>query len=248
MLSTKGLAKIVRVRSITLAKESQVKSSNQLLFLQTLDVAQGLSANPSRLSADQVNSLAQTFGLENSDTLRIVEDLKREGFVELHWGGELSVTSAGKQALRSAHPSQVYVGDNAVYVGPGAQVGSGAALGTNAMAAGAVRFDGVDRLEVMETIARLIAAQQQLATIGEKLPPETQTMTKHLVQETSAIQQELRKPSPSKSDIESRLAKAKGVLEQLVGITTAASGLQPTLQFLNTSFRWLTAHLGSIGT
>ena len=109
-------------------------NAREFLLLRTLNSALELALISDELSAEQVNGLAQKLGFESQETLRLVEGLKRQDLVELHWGGKVSITGKGKSALNPAESTpQVYLGKGATYVGPGAQVGAGAAVGQNAM-------------------------------------------------------------------------------------------------------------------
>ena len=223
-------------------------NAREFLLLRTLNSALELALISDELSAEQVNGLAQKLGFESQETLRLVEGLKRQDLVELHWGGKVSITGRGKSTLSPAESaSQVYLGKGATYVGPGAQVCAGAAVGQNAMGAGAVKIQDL-QLERSVVLADLIAAHQHLVNARATLPPEAREASQRLADETDAIQQQVRSPTSDKQTVEKRLDRAKVILDKLAGITTATTALGPALQLLSRSFDWLKAHLGSIGS
>jgi hypothetical protein len=221
-------------------------NNRELILLCTLNSALELTPETPRLSAEQVNTLAGKLDFDPQETLHLVNELKEAELVELHWPGQVSITGKGTSALRPSQPS-VSLGSNAVYVGPGAQIGAGSAIGANAMAAGATRIQVEQALETSRVIADIIAAQQHLIRQQATLPTEAGDHAKALATEADAIRQEIQKPEVNKHTVEQRLDKAKGILEKLGGLTTAAASLKPALDVLHKSFEWLTAHLRSMG-
>jgi hypothetical protein len=229
----------------------------ELFLLQTMDFALDLSQG-SQLSAPQINELALKCGIDAPETLRLVEDLASLGFVQQHWGGGVSVTAKGRSALNPESPQEgnVTIGNNSTYVAPNVTIGAGAAIGNEAMAAGAVRIHGNAQQndlvqahrELIRVLSQMVAAQQILAEAISKIPEEAREPAKELARETEIVQQELRKPAPDKSGLERRLEKAKGILVTLGGITSAAAQLRPALDLLTRSFDWLRVHLSSMGS
>ncbi|HKV91297.1 MAG TPA: hypothetical protein VJW20_01980 [Candidatus Angelobacter sp.] len=225
-------------------------NAQEMLLLRSLNSALELKPSTNTLLADEVNGLGATIGLNGAETLHLIEALKEAGFLELNWPGRISVTRKGRSALNQANTSgdQISLGPGAVYV-KNSQIGAGAAVGSNAMAAGAVKI-ARERppVHLEHTIAELIAAHQHLVREHSMLPPSAQDLAQQLTEETYSIQQEMRNPTPDKISVEQRLDRAKGFLEKLGGVAAAAATLKPALEFLHRSFDWLTNYLRSIGS
>lgn len=66
------------------------------LLLRSLLTSASLSGR-TELSAEEVNGLAAVLGLSDAVVLQAIERLKTDGFVELHWGGRVSLTAAGRE-------------------------------------------------------------------------------------------------------------------------------------------------------
>jgi hypothetical protein len=216
---------------------------NRLLLLQTLNSAQELSPSADQLSAEQVNRLAEKLGLNPQETLRVLEDFRQQHLVELRWG-KVSITSEGKSALRpsgSGTPA-VHLEKGAVYLGAGAQIGAGAAIGKKARGRATITRGDLPP-EAMAMIANLIAAQQHLISAATTLPAEVREDASKLADETDAIQHALQNPGAGKPGLEQRLDRAKGLLDKLGGITTAAAALGPALNLLKPVFAWVSTLL-----
>ena len=180
-----------------------------------------------KLNAEQTNRLAAVLGLSPEDTGQLVERLQEENLIKLHWGGEISLTSEGKEYATGKTPSgstgsvsmgNVGEGANVVFNSPGATVGS------NAMGAGAIRIEGAN--------GDLAAALQALRVGQEPTDPEARKSKQALEEAIEATIQEVQKPESDKKTLEQHLERTTGLLEQLTKITDVTQKLGPALELI----------------
>jgi len=223
-------------------------NERQILLLQTINSALEFKSGIDQLFPDEVNCLGARLGFEPQQILQLVENLQQAKLLELDWLGKVSITNKGKSALRSRESSATHVNVEAggVYIGPNAQIGSGAAVGPNAMAAGALRIEQQPPLDLTAIVGGLVAAHQNLIHEQSSLPAEAQLAAQQLAQETNSIRQEMQNPAINRTSVEQRLDRAKSILEKLGGITAAATSLKPVLEFLRHSFNRLATYLQNI--
>src|SRR5215472_14734294 len=109
-------------------------------------ISSALEFNPGtdKLVADEVNALGGRLGLTPQEVLHLVEELKMAHLVEVHWPGNVSITSKGRSALSPSKATSVHVnvGPGGMYFGNNARIGPGAVVGQEAMGPGAVRREG----------------------------------------------------------------------------------------------------------
>jgi hypothetical protein len=222
-------------------------NDRQSLLLRTINSALELTPNNDKLLADQVNGLAEQLGFAPEQTLQMVEELREAGLVELHWPGNISITSQGRSALSPPRTGadHIELAPYAIYIGANAQIGRDAAIGPNAMAASAVRIEGGQPSEIARVMADLVAARQHLISGQTTLPADAQKITQQLAEEANGIQTAIGEPALNKQSVEERLDRAKIILEKLGGLTAAASTLKPALTVLHRSFDWLNGYLQS---
>lgn len=120
-------------------------------FLRSLYAASILTTG-GRLSAEQVNGLGETLQFAPAGTLDLVERLQADGLVQLHWGGELSLTPDGRQCAEGGGAAGTLGAPGGVSIG---SIGAGAnvninspeavagyqATGKGATGAGAIRIE-----------------------------------------------------------------------------------------------------------
>lgn len=223
---------------------------DRYLLLRALNSALDLKRSADRLSAEEVNDLASKLGFEEQETVHIVEEFGREGLLQIHWGGAVSVTAKGRSVLNRRHLSQPHItlGAGAVYIGSGAHVGEGAAVGGGAMAKGATKIQTDAQVGLSEVISELVAVRQHLSNSLKTLPLDAQLASRELADIASHVQNELLTPISTKAALEANLDKATRIIEKLGSMSVAAAKLKPALDMLHRAFGWLSSHLGSIGT
>ena len=191
-----------------------------------------------KLNAEQTNRLAAVLGLSPEDTGQLAERLQEENLIRLHWGGEVSLTSEGKEHATgktlSGSTGPVSMGD----VREGAQVvvhSPGATVGTGATGVGAIRVEGAS--------GDLAAALQALRLGQEPTNPEARQSKQALEEAIEATIQEAQRPEPDKKTLEQHLKRTTGLLEQLTKITNVTQKLGPALEFvkkgLSTLSSWI---------
>ena len=102
------------------------------LLLETLRSVSEASRLPEALPASQVNRIGISRGFTDTELLRLLTSLSDSGEVELQWGGNLKV-------MRPRPTGHVIHLERGATLVQNSVIGAGAAVGSNAMAAGAVR-------------------------------------------------------------------------------------------------------------
>src|SRR5580704_3579013 len=90
--------------------------NQKTVLLATIEAALEIRSQAGPLLAQEVNRLGRQLGLSNEHTCDLVRQLSAEGKLNLEWGG------AVKSGCPETAAPSVYLGANATYVGPGAQV------------------------------------------------------------------------------------------------------------------------------
>jgi hypothetical protein len=81
------------------------------------------STRETELSAEQVNGVGETLGLQPEQTGGLVNRLQEGGLVKWHWPGKVSLTQEGvMQSSGQAAGREVQIGPGGVYIGSGAVV------------------------------------------------------------------------------------------------------------------------------
>jgi hypothetical protein len=207
-------------------------------FLRALNAVTSLSGS-ARLSADQVNGLGAALGLSDKDILLVVEGLKKENALELHWGGEVSLTTQGRdRAAGKAQPT----GGNSYHLGPGAIIASGTSgpvgHGTGATSSTvAVGGTAAGQNAVLITTAAgdLAAALQALRQHQTELPNSAKPRAEELEHELKATIQAIQQPTADKPAIEQRLGRIRTLIGEVGGIAEAGAKLTPIWTLIGTA-------------
>ena len=151
----------------------------------------------------------------------------------------MSVTDKGKEAFKpqQSRDARVIVGNGSVFVG--GNVGAGAAVGTNAMAAGAMRDV---HIQAGDTLADLVAAHQQLLNARPTLSSDGQAILDEITKQVDELQKKLKEPGEEK-EVEGIIEKTKATLQKLAEITGDAIKLGPAFELLGKSLDWILTHI-----
>lgn len=176
------------------------------IFLAALESMAKTPPTNDAFPAAEINSLGRNLGLADTDTLHLVSQLDAEGRIKVEWGGAVKL-------LPSKVSKSIRLGKGAVYLGEGAQVGPGTAIGHNAMAAGATRGAAFAPDAQAHAIAELAAAVTLLSQFIVTNHAEVNTELKELIQQTQAILPELRSGAASKNRFKERLDETGKTLD-----------------------------------
>jgi hypothetical protein len=210
--------------------------SREEILLRALHSSLELS-KVTELEPEKVNSLGENLGLPQEETATLVERLKDEDMVTLHWGGKVSLTQKGRDLARGREAGKAsdQVGQGGIYIG---SIGAGAnisgAIGQNAVAI-TIKNAG---------IGELVAALQELREAQGELSPAEKQVAKELERQIQTVAQEAKKPNPDKAAIEQHLDRVKGLMEKLSGVGEAAKKLKPMLGALHDGLGTLAKGLG----
>jgi hypothetical protein len=207
-------------------------------FLRSLDAVTSLSGS-ARLSADQVKVLGTALGLSDSDILILVEGLKKEGAIELHWGGEISLTAQGRdRAAGKVQPTggNIYnLGANAIFAsGTSGPVGHGAGATDSTVAVGGTAA-GQNAVLLTAAAGDLAAAVQALRRHQVNLPISAKPQADELERELKATVQAVQQPAPDKPAVEQHLSRIRTLVGDLGGIAEAGAKLKPIWTLINTA-------------
>ena len=136
------------------------------IFLATLESMAKASPTKDSFAAVEINAIGSNLGLADTDTLQLLRQLDAADRIVVQWGGEIKL-------LPRKDTKSVRLGKGAVYVGEGAQIGSGAAIGQYAMAAGSTRNSQFTSATQIQAIADLTAAIVLLARTRHGLRKRT---------------------------------------------------------------------------
>jgi hypothetical protein len=177
------------------------------LLLRSLRTFNALSGR-TELSAEEVNGLAATLGLSDAVVLQAVEQLKKGGFLEIHWGGRVSLTATGRGEAAGATGAGVNINLGAgasgtigvVVDSPGAIVAvGGAAAGPGAVVLANVAGD-------------LAALVQALRTPAADADKPTADAAKELVEAAEETLADLKAPAPEPGPLRRHAARLRGAL------------------------------------
>lgn len=211
------------------------------LLLETLRSVSEASRLPEALPASQVNRIGISLGFTDTELLRLLTSLSDSGEVELQWGGNLKV-------MRPRPTGHVIHLERGATLVQNSVIGAGAAVGSNAMAAGAVRGPSPREKDHLDAIAKLTAAIMLMRESLPQLEGETRRQSEHAVEEAQEILPKLQTDQPDKGDLAPRLKKADEVLGILTKVTTIASATFPGLpQAINLMHQGLTAAFRLLG-
>jgi hypothetical protein len=189
-------------------------------FLRALDAVASLGGS-ARLSADQIRGLGTALGLSDRDIVVLVEGLKKERALELHWGGEVSLTAQGKDwAAGKVQPggNMYNLGANAIFA-PGASgpVGHGAgAIGSTVAVGGTAA--GQNAVLITTAAGDLAAALQALRQHQANLPISAKPQADELDRELKATVQAVQQPAPDKPAVQQHLSRIRTLVGELGGI------------------------------
>jgi antitoxin component of RelBE/YafQ-DinJ toxin-antitoxin module len=217
------------------------------LFLQTLNSLTKDLPVSERLSAEEASKVGEEMGLDSAHTLRLIEELKQEGLIDLHWP-KLSITAKGRSSL--VDPTQV--AGTHINLATGAILVQNSTINESAVGQKAVRnvaSDPATKLGLQRVTAELISARLQLIRAQNSLTDdEARRLVFSLLAETEGLPTELQHPTEekhSKRSLEERLNKTESILMKLSKITAATASLQPVFQVFKRSLDWLSGQLGS---
>lgn len=192
------------------------------LLLETLRSASEASTLPEDLGASQVNQIAKSLGFNDTQLLGLLARLSESGNVELRWGGNVKVV----RPKTTGHSIHLERGATLVQ---NSEIGGGSAIGSHAMAAGAVRGSGPANQDQLEATAKLTAAITLMSDSLSHLEGETRKQVQNAVEQAQEILPSLRADKPDKGDLTPRLKKAADVLGILSNVTTVATATLPGL-------------------
>jgi len=177
-------------------------------------------ASPAKaaISAAEVNNLGHNLGLSDVDTLQIIRQLDAEGRIKVEWGGEVKF-------LPRSRSTTIHLERGATYVGKRASIGAGAAIGNNAIAAGAARNPQPTSPLQLQAIADFTAAITLLSQSMAGAKSDAQPELRKLIEETEAVLPQLRSKTSDKATLKDRLDeadKALGLLSKTASIASAA--------------------------
>jgi hypothetical protein len=220
-------------------------AEKDLELLRALYSASAATGSSEPLPAERVNELGALLALSEEDVFHLVERLRKEGLLEVQWGGKVVLTEKGKERVTGRTVAAVPGSVSVIFgnIGPGASpsvaVGDHATAGPGATGAGAVRIE-VPRGD-------LAAALQALRLAQEELPPEAKAPARELQGELESIHEEMQRPEPDKPKLEMHLARAEGLLGTINNISKAAAGLFAPAGLIGLALvhlgRWLAAAL-----
>jgi hypothetical protein len=211
------------------------------LLLETLRSASEASTLPEDLSASQVNRIGKSLGFNDTQLLRLLARLTESGDVELQWGGNVKVIRPNP----TGH--SIHLERGATFV-QNAEIGGGAAVGSNAMAAGAVRGPSRAEQDQLEAVAKLTAAITLMSDSLSNLEGETRRQVENAVEHAQEILPALRSDRPDEGDLNPRLKKADEALGILSKVTTIATATLPGLpQAINLLHQGLAAAFKLLG-
>jgi hypothetical protein len=192
-------------------------------------------ASPAKdtFAAVEINAIGRNLGLTDTDTLHLIRQLDADRRIQVEWGGEVKL-------LPLRDPKSVRLGKGAVYIGEGAHIGSGTAIGQNAMAAGAIRnaasaLSAQDQATV-DLAAAITLLTQSIAAGHTVESPEL----KKLLQQSQVILPELRSDRADKDKMKERLEEADQALNLLTKtgavVTAAMPHLHSALELLRSGW------------
>lgn len=191
-------------------------------FLRALCLAQDIG-DKAFLEASKVNHLGTLMGLSLETVVDLVEALQEDGMVKAKWGGEVSVTSEGRELVTGKSGGDAKGGIQVINVniGQGGKFqlahGDGAVAGDQAMGAGAVR-KGVDAGEIAAVLVELRSMQGQLA-------PEARQVSQELDNALTDTLAEVNHPKPDKVSLEQHLDRINTLGEKLAKISETGKKL-----------------------
>lgn len=210
-------------------------NGNVTVFLRAMHSAMVLEGSQT-IRAEQVNTISQGLGLSLDSIPALMDALKREGLVDLQWGGTVSLTARGRDIAKGkteGGQGGIQVGD----IGAGAQVAigsQGAVVGHEAMGAGAQRFEY--RGNTGLGVADLVALVHELRQLAPQLESEAQPVAQELETTLKATLEEAKQPTPNKASVEQHLERAIGIMERLGKLSAAAFKLAPLLDGIRRVF------------
>jgi hypothetical protein len=215
---------------------------NRTLLLETLKSMLQTSRKVA-ISASETNDVGLSLGLAEAETLQLIRQLDAEGYVQIEWGGAVKLLSRSESKT-------IHLDKGATYIGDGAFIGAGIAVGSNAMAAGAVRYFQSTSQTQMQAISDLTAAISLLTHLTGRMQSEVTPELKTLIEETRAVLPELRKDAPDKNKIKDRLDevdKATGILSKVVTMASGASQVSPqVLDLFHKGWQAIASFIGNI--
>jgi hypothetical protein len=190
-------------------------------FLRALNAVTSLSGS-ARLSADQVNGLGAALGLSDKDILLVVEGLKKENALELHWGGEVSLTTQGRDRAAG------------IASGTSGPVGHGTGATSSTVAVGGTAA-GQNAVLITTAAGDLAAALQALRQHQTELPNSAKPRAEELEHELKATIQAIQQPTADKPAIEQRLGRIRTLIGEVGGIAEAGAKLTPIWTLIGTA-------------
>jgi hypothetical protein len=201
------------------------------------------SPNDPPLPAETINKLGRQLGFSDETTFHLIGQLSAEGKVALEWGGDIS------SVRRDVSPLSVYLGANATYLGPGAQV-HGSAVGANAQVQAPHESQNLDA-NMVKIVAALTASIDKLASQLTGTTGEQRQTGEQLIEIAKGLQEKLLENDKSdKSALSKKLGEADqalGVIAKAGKLSAAAAPYLPQMwSVVHTAVRSLSAHLGII--
>jgi len=214
-------------------------------FLRSLYAA-SILATGGRLSAEQVNGLGETLQFAPAGTLDLVERLQADGLVQLHWGGELSLTPDGRQRAEGGGAAGTLGAPGGVSIG---SIGAGAnvninspeavagyqATGKGATGAGAIRIEA----PIGDLAAVLQALRSARAGLGGTAGGDAQALERELEE----MLKEVQRPDPDHDRLKQGVGRSRSLLERLTQVGEITGKLKPVLDLAGVAIgaviKWL---------
>ncbi|MBS9405381.1 hypothetical protein KG088_17360 [Halomonas sp. TRM85114] len=201
---------------------------NATVFLRALDSVMTLE-DTQTLGAEGVNAISQSLGLSLETIPALMETLKREGLVDLQWGGTVSLTAKGRDLAEGKTKGRAIQIEGGVGQGAIVVVDSpGAVARAEAMGSGAQRVEY--RANTGLAVADLVALLNEVRRLTPQLESEAQPVAQELGAALEDTLKEAKQPTPDKASLEQHLERATGLMERLRKISEAVLKLVPVLE------------------
>jgi hypothetical protein len=216
--------------------------NEKAVLLATIEAALEIRLQSGPLPAQEVSRLGLQLGLSDESTCDLVRQLSAEGKVNLEWGGAV-------KSVRREPGAAVYLGSNATYVGPGAQI-QNSAVGAGAHVQINPRAFQMPEESLTQIVAMLTVPIERLVIELNSMTQSQQQTCRHLIEPTEALQKQLLSSErPDKNALAEKLGEADralGVLERAGRLGTAAAPYLPQVwNMLHHAFQSLSGFLGN---
>jgi DNA-binding MarR family transcriptional regulator len=203
------------------------------LLLRSLHAATIL-AQRNELTAEEVNALAARLGLTEAGVLAIIERLKADGLVELHWGGRLSLTAAGREQAAGtpkAAPASINLASGAILaINSSGTIGHGAGATDTTVAVAGIAAG--QRASLIAAATADLAALIQAVKALEPTENEPAARTaKELGEAAQATLDEIRKPDAESGRIKQAAGQLGTLLNRFADLAAWGNKVHTIAQF-----------------